>query len=395
MNKAINEFAFETGDKPDFVHPEKRNWLESGDDELNQILPDLSDEEQSYLEQITSDNYQDLIDRIEHYTGIEADNLSFPSMYSLVLQALQETQRIESEHKDFLENLAVESILGFPEFEMVKDAVEKGDITIDAKLAKAELHPQDDEESKDDNSSPSSSGGLSQVEDLNAEYADAFMDIDEQRLRRRLANMLIQGQAVLKFYLFNLVKEDLDKINDKLINYYGILSTVAQIGYWALPKGFEEVAQDNEGAQMGSSQVKPDGESYVIKVRALTFPYLIHELVKGIYEWVSLDPNVEGAREEDSITKETEDLIVGPELVKRILNQIDIDKQELIPLVQKQILQMPIDSVKKVLKGGSEGDAIMDEVVAHAEEMWQEYKSEPEEEEEDWKPDTEEDIDND
>ena len=64
---------------------------------------------------------------------------------------------------------------------------------------------------------PEQEEGLSEEEEVNLELADAFEDLSDATLKRRLANLLIQGGSTLKLYLFNVVKEQLDKIIEEYI----------------------------------------------------------------------------------------------------------------------------------------------------------------------------------
>jgi len=373
---SIKEMAFDPGKFPSFIHPEKKRWIETGDEELDAILPKLTEGEQSYLEMITSKSYQDMIGRLEKYTNTEAENIDLPQLFSTVLQSLQKAIEIEKGSKKTLEDLALKTVLELDEFEMIKEAYEGGSVRFDIQLGQAELDPTKIDMKAEE-------GELSEAEEINLELATELEKLGERQLQRRLANLLIQGSAVLKLYLFNLVNEELVKIDESLPKCYGLLAVFAQLGYWIAPPGIEQmVANSSEGAA-GSEEVIPEGEGYIIKVRGVTFPYLIHELTKGIYEWISLNPELKTAMKSDSLEKETEDIIVGSELFKIITSYIPAGKQKYIPLVHKKLLELSREQIKQVLAKSAKGKSIIVNLVRESEREWDEYQEEKREGESD------------
>ena len=372
--KEIFEMAFEPGAAPDFVHPSKKKWIETGDEELDALLPELSKKGQSYLELITSQNYQELIKRIEHYTGIKTEKLDLPSLTSLAFQAIQKVQGIESQRKHFFETLALDVVLELPEFKMVKEAFYNDEVKFDVKLGKPDLEnaifePGDQE--------PETDANLSPVEDINTYLAQQLANVTPAHLQRQLANLMIQGQAVYKTFLFNQVSDKLNQIDPDLTNLYGIIASVGQLGFWGAPMSMgPELSQSD--MQMGSEEVSPEGDIYVIKARAVLFPILIHEVVKGIYEWISLNPELQGEMSKDTAGAEMKDLVVGPELTKIFMSYIPADKQELVPLVHKKFLVLPRDDVKEVFAQSQKGKEIMQQLVNDAETEWEEYQQQKE-----------------
>jgi hypothetical protein len=362
-NTKIKE-AFDPGKFPSFVHKDKKNWIVNSDEQLRKLLPNLSNSEQSYLEMISSNVYKEMISRLEKYSGIKIKSSSLPHLVNVLETSLKEVMNIEKDHKDELEKLAISSVLNFDEFELVKDAYENGDIKFDVKLSTPELNWNKDD-NKDDNEDD-----LSQEETLNVELAKEFSEIEnESRLKRRMANLLIQGSAVLKTYLFNLISDELSDIDPSLPNLYGILGVLAQLGYWVTPDGIEKKGSK----EAGSEEVIPDGDEYIIKVRATTFPFLVHELVKGIYEWISIDPDVKSALKHETIPSETHDIMIGSEIFKVLSSYIPANKQKLVPLVHKKYLQLSNDEMKDILSKSQKGKDIMNGLISDSEDEYKEY----------------------
>jgi len=348
----------------DLIHPHKKKWIKTGDPELNELLPRLSDEEKSYLELITSTGYNDLVSRIKYYTGISPEDLDIPQLIGLLQQTLSTVLRIEKKNKRTLEKLAIQMVLDQEEFVMVKTAVESGDVIIRAALKIPEIQlPMEGEEEVE-------LGELSPDEEENFDVAKDLMNLSDIELRRRLSNILIQGSAVLKTYSFNLEKGKLELVDKRLPKLYGVLSVLAQLGYWISPDGIEKISASS-GSVAGAEQVKPQGDIYIIQAEAITFPFLVHEIVKGIYDWINIDPEFSELRRK-GVEAETRDIIVGPEIFKAISSYMG-EKQYLLPLVQKKILQLDREDIRNILLKNSIGKEIMNDIISSSEEEWEEY----------------------
>ncbi|MFZ4600770.1 MAG: hypothetical protein ACOYNN_19170, partial [Terrimicrobiaceae bacterium] len=277
--------AIETGEQPDLIHPEKRKQLEAGTEEILGVLPEKA---QDYYEMIVSDAYIKLLERIQHYTKAPVTHENFPQLVSKVFAAFGKIAEVEERNKSKLEKLAVQVVLDLPEFEFVKKLVENKRLKIDAKLGTPDLKnavTQSEQEAQD--KLLPDVEGLSDLEELNQIVAENLFDDTETKLRRRLANTLMQGNAVSKLYLFNLVKNHLDEMDKSLIYNYGLVTTVAQLFYFVTPPIENFSLSMIEATQQGSEEVVPEGDTYAIKARAKTFPYLVHEIVKGIYEYLA------------------------------------------------------------------------------------------------------------
>ena len=369
--KKINEAPL------DGVHPDKKDWIESGDEIINKIMPELSPEEQTYLKTIASDSYEETVNRVEEYTGIRVEPGNFPSLFSLLFQTLRRTKDIEATNTRYLEELALSLVFSVPEFKIVEEAYLNDELRFDVKLASAELdrltqveeleeEPEEEEE------------GLSQSEELNLELADAWEGISEESLKRKFSNMLISGGSINKLYLFNMAIEKLERIDADLPKYYGILSSMAQIGYWLTPFNIEQQAAGGEDTAAGSEEVVPEGEKYVIKVRGITFPFLVHELVKGIYEYLALDPDQQVAMQDDKLEDETKDMMAGPGVYKAVTSYLPADKQEILPIVQKKLTGLSVEDIRNVIAKNSAGQAIMRDLIADADKEWSNYQQDKE-----------------
>ena len=82
--------------------------------------------------------------------------------------------------------------------------------------------------------------------------------------------------------MFNLVSRELNDIDPQLMNLYTVTQSLMEHAYWLYPD--MEGMAGGGGGQMGQSEVDEETDPPTVKAKAVTFPLLVHELVKGVYE---------------------------------------------------------------------------------------------------------------
>ena len=108
--------------------------------------------------------------------------------------------------------------------------------------------------------------------------------------KRRIINGITQGASIRGAFAFYLFKEYLDLLDDTLVEKYGEILKLS-FGIYdseeAIAMLLAMIAQ-NKNMPGGESQMEYDEEAqqFVIKARAICFPMLVHEIVKGLYEIV-------------------------------------------------------------------------------------------------------------
>ena len=368
QRKGLTE-KIDTGeDIPDLIDPSKRAKIEDEKDYVEQILPDLGPEADRYLEIITSESYQKNIQRVAYYLGISVSEIqnkfpNYPTMAMLAIKALNDIKRAESGMKQQLEQIAVNVVLDLPENKFIKKLVEDEDIIIDAKLGNADLTKAVTADKMDEEMP----NGLTVAENLNIQLNTMLGDNTEGKLRRTLANYMTQGDAVNKLFLFNNVSDKLDVLSPNLSKKYGVLAAITQIGYYLTPD-FPITSDIVSMAAVGSEQVIPTGEKYTIKARAMTFPYLVHELVKGIGDYISMDVASQEELDTETMDDEIKQIMAGPALELKLRKLIPADKIEYLPIIKKLFYKLPIETIRDILLGGMKGQNYMNDLVKKAEE---------------------------
>lgn len=368
-----------------YMHPTKKKYVENlpshEKDIVTGMYPSLDADNQAYLELITSATYKRCVERLAKYLGLSLEELhrqhpSFSSLYNIILTNFFNTLEAEREYKEELQILAVETVLELPEFRVVKEMVNDGLLTIDAQIDTPDLSnavTQNELKSKD--------GKLTTSEKDTKQLATEFVkpELDPDILAKRsFAKTLTQGNAVNKFYLFHLVEDRLKEINPDLPKMYGIVCAGTQASYYGMPM-IEMSKIFVDGAAVGSAEVEDDS---TIKARGANFPILVHEIVKGIYNWLTYDIATQDELDRETLDQEVLELMSGEELYNNFRNLIGVKDQYLIPFIVKDLLRHPAEVIKKVNAGGGEALNIINKLIARARDTYNNYKnsSNPEEE---------------
>ena len=118
-------------------------------------------------------------------------------------------------------------------------------------------------------------------------------DPEKLKAKRRIINGITQGASIRGAFGFLLFKEYIDDINPELVGKYNDILKLA-FGIYddenAIAMMLAALAQGQK-MQGGESEMEYDEqeEQFVIKAKAICFPMLVHEIVKGLYEIVGTE----------------------------------------------------------------------------------------------------------
>lgn len=374
VRKNVSE-AVDTTDYPQFFDPEKRSSVEDEIDYVEGIFPNMGPQADRYLEIITSESYKKVVDKAAHYLGINLQQLqqrfpNFPSMLNMFMNAAMEVEQIEGAHKKQLEKMAVEVVLGMKEYDLFKQLVDQKKIILDVKIDSPDLQGA----IADDEMDEISTNGLSIAENVNAQLAAGLNGDTEGKLRRTFANFVTQGDAVNKFWAFNQVNDALRQLNPNLPQKYGFLAAASSIMYYYTPM-MPLTRNFTDMAAAGSEQVEPEeGGAYRIKVRGRNFLLLIHELVKGFNDYLSMDIASQEELDTETLKDELRQIMAGPAVDVRLRTHIPHNKIQLLPLIKKLIYRLPIPQIKELLLGGGRAQSIMAQLIKTAEQQMTDFE---------------------
>ena len=115
--KNIKEMPVDYGDNPERIEPGLEDKLSTQDTPYkdNPAFPqDTPDGLPSNWEELlASKRFKDVVEKVKRYTGTEGnvtDQGTFMSLVGTMQQMLNSVLQFESEHKEYLENLAVELV---------------------------------------------------------------------------------------------------------------------------------------------------------------------------------------------------------------------------------------------------------------------------------------------
>jgi hypothetical protein len=325
------------------IHPHITEKIDKNDTPYHSI-PSIPSG--TFLKDISSSRFQYLLKLLERYSHIRVRTVSDIAQGMMAL--LQDIQRTESEYIPALEDLAIS---------IVKDLYGiEDEIEFDAKIERV----------VNNDSTGGKIKNLSSPEVNVEEQLTTNIDLSLESAKRRFINGLIQGAAINSLHAFHLVKRMLDRIDPSLTDKYALFSIFTELGYWVtpplvLPPNSEDES-DIPAPVGGMVRVDLSGEVPKIIARAVNFPILVQELVKGVMELISMHglPEDEKLRNEvlsqaDSLEDESWDIRFGPEIWKKILTSIDGEiNNRALSILYYKLVQMPSpefhDFINRLLK---------------------------------------------
>jgi hypothetical protein len=236
----------------------------------------------------------------------------------LLMNAVKQVKEIESGNENRLEDLAVELVkkeMSLPDdaFQYDVELVGKPSSIDTSKLAKQSEEPSAEEIQQ--------TFGVNQdeaEEDLE-NFMAAFDKFDLEKAKRRFINSLIQGASKKGHYMFSLVEEELNQIDPRLLNLYGVLMSINDLLYWILPDEMTSMMSGSGSGVAGTEEVDDTTDPPTIRAKGFFFPVLVHEILKGVYEVLGTQglPDDPKAAEmvmasQDTLPYEIWDLRLGP-----------------------------------------------------------------------------------
>lgn len=384
----IKEAPIDYGDSPERMDPGVQSKLEQGQTTLSShvAFPKLKGglKTRTFEELIASKRFKDVVDRIQRYTG--ATRVTSPDAFRRLMMSMmsayQTVLQIESTHKERLEKLAVDLIK--KEFEIPEGAV-NFDVKLVQKVSQSGMQSKPQEPKKEDVEQ------TFKLEDEIEGFMDSMEEFELEKSKRRFINSIIQGAAKKGTYLFEMVKDELDEIDPRLLNLYGTVMSINDSFYWLMDDSIIQAMFEGGDSATGSEEVDRQTDPPTIKVRATFFASLIHELVKGVHELFSLHGLPEDPSQaemviaaSDSHEQEIWDLRLGPIIWEKLLESFpDEVFEEGKKIIQATILQKfyslsPkefLTIAHKILKGSPEGKEFVKGIVdsVKSEMLKQEY----------------------
>lgn len=321
--KGLKEMPVDYGDSPERMTPDIEDKLSSRETPFkdNPSFPEVPEDgvESNFEELLASKRFKDVVAKVKRYTG-EEGNVTDQNVLTQLMSSMQRTLmsvlQFEQENKEYLENLAVELVkkeMSLPDDTLQFDAKLVGIGGIDSEgFSKESEDPSEEEVEQQFGVNPE------EAEDGLEDFMDAMEKFDAETAKRRFINALIQGASKKGHYMFELVANELTERDPNIVNQYGILMSVNDLLYWVLPDGMMEMGM-GDGNQAGKEEIDTETDPPTIIARAVFFPALIHEVIKGVMEIMGTQGLPDDPRsaemvmgKTDTLPSEIWDLRLGP-----------------------------------------------------------------------------------
>jgi hypothetical protein len=173
--------------------------------------------------------------------------------------------------------------------------------------------------------------------------------------KRRIINGITQGASIRGSFAFLLFRDYLDAFDEDLVAKYNEILKLS-FGIYddenAIAMLLAMIAQQQNMPGGESEMVyDEDEEQFVIKARAICFPMLVHEIVKGLYEIVGTEgfgtdreKNQAIVNTVDKLSNEPNDLRFGKfiyDAVSDLYNSGNIDDPRVRELLFTEIYKLP------------------------------------------------------
>jgi len=316
INRRLNEAPIDY-EGPERMEPGIERKITQKQTPYNEHPALPTDGDRDYIELISSQRFKDSVEKVRRNLGdtrpIQGDN-PFMSLMSSIMGSLQQVKMVESQNKEYLENLAIDLVkkeLGIPEGQLQFDVELIGNMMGAAEGMQTQAQEPDEEDVEE-----AFQEGEEHQEELE-DFMDSMEKFNLEKAKRRMINSLVQGAAFKGGHMYVLVSDEINRLSPNLLNLYGVTQSLMEHLYWLYPD--MEGMAGSGGGQMGQSESDPTTDPPTIKAKAFTFPLLVHEIVKGIYslygdQGLPNDPvqrsMIVGA--EDTLPSEVWDSRLGP-----------------------------------------------------------------------------------
>lgn len=393
MKRKINEAPI-SYDSPERMDPSLQSKIEKGETPFSENPGLPKSEPNSFEEIIASKRFKDVVEKVKRYTGLTSvtGQNAFMQLQMMLMNAVREVKSIENTHTEQLENLAIELVkkeLAIPENAFQYDvqlSSSMGQVDT-SKMRKSSEEPTAEEIEKEFNVTEE------EAEEDILNFIDAFEKFDLEKAKRRFINSLIQGASKKGHYMFELISDELESIDGRLLNLYGVLMSINDLLYWVMPDETMQMMSGSGQSAEGSTEVDPETEPPTIKAKGLFFPILVHEIIKGVYEVLGSQGLPDDPKKaemvmasQDTLPYEIWDLRLGPVIWEKFVESypdelFEDDMREIQNYLFSRFSMLTTEEffevTKMILSGSKQGKQIVKKMVDEiVEELRnEEYKS--------------------
>lgn len=353
MKKLTKEQILNMVESSEPARMKKRELIESisnlilREDMNDDIKRKIESGENDYSEHLDADTVKRMADSIMNDVSANLQarmgrgNVNMDQAQRVLAQGLMGALPKEMRHKRELEQLAVQLVR--QEYDVPEDAVDfEAHITGHPEMGGEPIRKENLKLRRGNKRPPQ---GKSEQE------------LKPNVTKRRLMNAMMHGAARKGQNLFHMAQDQLNRIDPSLVQDYSKLMAGNDFMYWGLDD--ETISRESEaGTHAGQVRVDLSGEKPKIIAHGMTFPFLLHELTKGVLELMSLH-GLDADKETrdyvldktDNLESEPWDIRLGPKIWEKFLEALDVDDLPIKSHVFNQLATLPPAEFNSIVQG--------------------------------------------
>lgn len=333
------------------INPKLINSLKNKNHSLknNPIIPD-SISQVSFEEELFIKRFNSVYNKCK--SVLNKSEVTISDLNSVLPKLLPDIVSIEREKKESLEKLALYIVM--KEFDITE-----GEIDIVCELTNKENISTNEIRKEPDSKANIQFNSMDDVKEAANEIH-----------KRRFINSLIQGSAKKLHHIFNLYDDEINKIDYRLLSSYQKLMALSDLSFFT----FDESVSSYPGGIVKVEVPKDDTSKIKIHAKALTFPVLIHELIKGVMEVIALrglPQKTELAKfvlgKSDYMSAEFWDMRLGVGLWENFIEHIEAEDFHLKHHIFCDLVELPvnefIEKMSEIIGGTAKGKKIINDIV--------------------------------
>jgi hypothetical protein len=306
-------------------------------------------DEQHFEEKLISDRFLDLVKNYKRQ--FDVDEIQDLELTLNTMKHLRECMTLEQGHEKELVEIAVNMVR--KEFDVTEEDV----------IIEAELTHRVDGSTLNKNKTPIA------VEGVEFDNHDEIQKANKEVYKRRFINAMIQGSSKKCSHMFHLVEDEIADINPRLNANYSKMMAGADLMYMTM----EDKMLSSVGGLVQVEFPQSEEEPSKIIAKAVTFPVLIHEIVKGVMELLASH----GLPKDKHITEyvigkadftaaEPWDMRLGPSIWEKFTDCIDVDDFDIKHHIFAELVSLDVDdfnrAMREIMAGTKEGKRIVQEL---------------------------------
>ncbi len=339
--RTVNEVEYDGRPR---MEPQKQRDIESRRTQYHKMSP-FKDTDENVLDKLATQGFKLSVEKVRNALGstekIEGTNLEvLRNLSNYVGEMIYTIKEKEAGITNSLENLAVKIVKRM--FNLSDDK-----FLFDAKLTGGPLPPaagmrlQNKEPSVEEIQKAFSKSKEPEA-DMD-DFIQAMETFDLETAKRTFINTLVQGFSLqdASYYkygsietgvdpetnekIFTNISEILNNYDSELVELYSVSQAILEHLYWIYPEEYTKNLIKQGAGQVGQVEIDDETDPVTIKARGLTFPILLHELIKGVMKVPATfalpdDPTQANLvmQSTDTVPNEAWALMFGPIMTNRI-----------------------------------------------------------------------------